>query len=125
MLVNHPAVVAELQTLYLLYEAALVTNDVETLTNIFWNSPLTTRFGVTENLHGYDKIATFRQNRPPKNLQRTIRRIDIVAFGPDHGQITVEFERSANGRTVSGRQSQSWVRFDEGWRIVSAHVSLL
>jgi len=30
-----------------------------------------------------------------------------------------------NGKIISGRQSQAWVRFPEGWRIVSAHVSVL
>ena len=35
----------------------------------------------------------------------------------------MEFER-ADG-TVRGRQSQTWVRMPEGWRIVAAHVSLL
>ena len=125
MIVNDRAAVAELQALYSCYETALVTNDEDTLTKMFWNSPLTTRFGLAENLHGYDEIAAFRQNRPATKLQRTIRRIDIVTFGPNHGQITVEFERTGNGGTVSGRQSQSWVRFPDGWRIVSAHVSLL
>jgi len=24
-----------------------------------------------------------------------------------------------------GRQSQSWVKFPEGWRVVSAHVSVI
>jgi len=24
-----------------------------------------------------------------------------------------------------GRQQQSWARFDDGWRIVAAHVSVL
>jgi len=24
-----------------------------------------------------------------------------------------------------GRQMQTWVRFDEGWRIVAAHVSII
>jgi hypothetical protein len=59
------------------------------------------------------------------NLARTIRRLDIVTFGRDYGSITLEFERTVDARTVSGRQSQVWVRFPEGWRIVSAHVSLL
>jgi hypothetical protein len=59
------------------------------------------------------------------NLARTIRRLDIVTFGRDYGSITLEFERTVDARTVSGRQSQLWVRFPEGWRIVSAHVSLL
>jgi len=51
--------------------------------------------------------------------------LDIVTFGRDYGSLTLEFERAVDGRTVSGRQSQVWVRFAEGWRIVAAHVSLL
>ena len=125
MQVNDPAAVAELAALYPAYERALVTNDVDSLTKFFWESPLATRFGATENLHGFEEIARFRLSRPATNLARTIRRLDIVTFGPDHGQITLEFERSMEGRTVHGRQSQLWVRFPEGWRIVSAHVSLL
>lgn len=125
MHINDPEIVAELQVLYPRYEAALVTNDAEALIEMFWSSPLAMRFGVTENLHGIEEIADFRKGRPAVNLERTIRRLDIVTFGRDYGSVTLEFERSVNGRTVSGRQSQVWVRFPNGWRIVSAHVSLL
>jgi len=83
------------------------------------------RFGVTENLYGKDEIEAFRKGRSPANLARTIRRLDIVTFGRDFGSITLEFERSVNGRTLQGCQSQIWVRLPEGWRIVSAHVSVL
>ncbi len=123
--INDPVVVVGLVALYPRYENALVTNDAETLTNFFWNSPLARRFGITENLDGFEEIANFRRNRPSTNLARTIRRLDVVTFGSDHGQVTIEFERTVDGRRVNGRQSQSWVRFPEGWRIVSAQVSLL
>jgi Protein of unknown function (DUF3225) len=123
--INDPKTVAELQALYSQYETALVTNHVETLTRLFWASPHAVRFGVTESLHGFDEIAAFRAGRPPVNLARTVRRLDIVAFGSDFASITLEFERPIQGRTVLGRQSQTWVRLAEGWRIVAAHVSLL
>jgi hypothetical protein len=125
MRVNDPEIVAELQALYPQYETALVTNDVETLTRLFWASPHALRFGVTENLYGIEEIAAFRKGRPSANLARTIRRLDIVTFGRDFGSITIEFERTVDSRTVAGRQSQTWVRLPEGWRIVAAHVSLL
>jgi 1-carboxybiuret hydrolase subunit AtzH-like protein len=125
MLISDPEIVAELQALYPRYETALVTNDADGLIQMFWASPHATRFGVTENLHGIDEIAAFRKGRAPVNLARTITRLDIVTFGRDYGSITVEFERTVDARTVLGRQSQVWVRFPEGWRIVSAHVSLL
>jgi 1-carboxybiuret hydrolase subunit AtzH-like protein len=125
MKINSPEVVAELLALYPQYEAALMANDAVTLTKMFWASPHAMRFGITENLYGIDEIENFRKSRPPANLARTVRRLDLVTFGDDFGSVTLEFERVVNGRTISGRQSQVWVRFPEGWRIVSAHVSNL
>ena len=125
MRINDPETVAELRALYAQYETALVTNDAETLTRMFWASPHVTRFGITENLHGIDEIAAFRKRRPSVNLARDVRRLDIVTFGRDTGSITLEFERTVDGKMVSGRQSQAWVRLPEGWRIVAAHVSIL
>ena len=125
MLTNDPEIVAELRALYPEYEAALMANDAETLTRMFWTSPLAMRFGVNENLYGIDEIDAFRKGRSSANLARRVRRLDIVTFGRDFGSITLEFERTVNGKLISGRQSQVWVRFPEGWRIVSAHVSVL
>jgi len=126
MLINDPATVAELTALYPLYENALVNNDVATLTAMFWVSPHVMRFGVTENLYGTDELEAFRKSRPSAGLARTVKRLDIVTFGEDYGSITLEFERNAaDGRTIKGRQSQVWVRMEEGWRIVAAHVSVL
>jgi hypothetical protein len=125
MIINDPDVVAELAALYPQYETALVTNDAETLTAMFWDSPHALRFGATENLHGMEEIAAFRKARPGVNLARSIKRLDIVTFGRDFGSVTVEFERSVGDKMVQGRQSQVWVRLPEGWRIVSAHVSML
>lgn len=125
MEINAPEVVAELQAIYPLYEASLVTNDVDALVALFWDSPLATPFGITESLHGFAEIASFRKGRSAANLARTIQRLDIVAFGKNCTSINLEFTRGVEGQTVLGRQSQTWVRFAEGWRIVSAHVSLL
>jgi hypothetical protein len=125
MQINDPEIVAELRALYPRYEAALMANDAETLTRMFWASPHAMRFGVTENLYGMEEIEAFRKSRSLVNLARTVKRLDIVTFGRDFGSITLEFERTTNGKTISGRQSQAWVRLPEGWRIVSAHVSVL
>jgi hypothetical protein len=124
MIINEPEVIAELSALYQRYETALVTNDVDTLVRMFWDGPQVMRFGATENLYGPAELEAFRKARPAANLARTIKRIDIVTFGRDLGSITLEFERSVNGEIVRGRQSQTWVRMPEGWRIVAAHVSL-
>jgi hypothetical protein len=126
MLVNDTATVYELKELYPLYETALVENDVDTLMKMFWGAPEVMRFGVTENLYGIAELEAFRRGRPSVGLARTVKRLDIVAFGKDVGSITLEFERLAtDGKVIRGRQSQVWIRMPEGWRIVAAHVSLL
>ena len=125
MVINDPKIVAEMTALYSKYEAALIGNDVETLTAMFWDSPHALRFGAMENLHGIEEIAAFRKARPGVHLARTIKRLDVVTFGSDFGSVTLEFERKVGDQTVLGRQSQVWVRLAEGWKIVSAHVSLL
>jgi hypothetical protein len=125
MEINDPSTVAELHALYPRYEQALVSNDVGTLISMFWASPHTIRLGPTESLYGIDEIEAFRKGRSPANLARTITRLDIVAFGKDFASITIAFERAIEGKVTRGRQSQTWVRLPEGWRIVFAHVSLL
>jgi hypothetical protein len=125
MTINDPAVIAELEALYPEYEQALVTNDVEKLVAMFWPGEQVMRFGATENLYGPEELEAFRKTRPSANLARTVKRLDIVSFGRDYASITLEFERITGDKTVRGRQSQVWVRFAEGWRIVQAHVSLL
>jgi hypothetical protein len=124
MQINDPATLAELHVLYPLYEAALVNNDVDTLTAMFWSSPYAIRMGAGENLYGVEEIEAFRKSRPATNLARRIVRLEIVTFGTDFGSVTLEFERDSITGTTRGRQTQVWVRLDEGWRIVSAHVSI-
>jgi hypothetical protein len=124
--INLPAVVAELTSASDRYEAALVRNDVPVLQELFWDSPHVVRFGATENLHGTAEIEAFRKSRPAAGLARTTVRRDIVTFGNDTGSVTLEFARGGNDSPqIFGRQSQFWRRFPQGWRVVSAHVSLL
>ena len=125
MLINDPATLAELRELHPRYEEALVSNDVETLMSMFWASPCVARFGPTETLYGISEIEAFRKGRSPANLARTIKRLEIVTFGEDFASITVAFERDVEGKLTRGRQSQTWARLAEGWRIVFAHVSIL
>lgn len=125
MEINNPEVIATLRACHDVYEKALIQNDADTLVSLFWNSPHAIRLGVTENLHGSDEIRAFRQARPKINLDREIQRLDIMSFGDSAGIVNLEFMRPMNGVERFGRQTQFWFRFAEGWRIVSAHVSLL
>jgi hypothetical protein len=121
--INRPDIVAEVRGAFERYEAALVGNDVAVLDGLFWNSGFTLRYGGAENLYGYAAIAAFRAARPAVNLARTVTRTVITTFGTDFATANMEFERAGNAR--KGRQSHTWVRMPEGWRIVAAHVSLL
>jgi hypothetical protein len=121
--INIPEVVAEVEKAFQRYERALVANDIAELDALFWKSPHTLRYGVTENLHGYDAIAAFRMNRPAINLARNLMNTVITTFGRDFGAANSEFQRI--GAAATGRQSQVWLRTEAGWRVVAAHVSLL
>jgi hypothetical protein len=121
--INQPEVVAEVRAAFDRYEAALVGNDVAVLDELFWNSPSVLRYGATENLYGYQAIASFRGARSAANLARTVTRTEITTFGNDFATANIEFRRAGDART--GRQSQTWVRLPEGWRVVAAHVSLV
>ena len=121
--INRPDVVAEVAHAFERYEAALVGNDVAALDAFFWDDGRAVRYGATENLYGYAAIAAFRAGRPATGLARRVTRAVITTFGADFATTNMEFERE--GATRSGRQSQTWVRMPDGWRIVAAHVSLL
>jgi Protein of unknown function (DUF3225)/Protein of unknown function (DUF4089) len=123
--INDPEIVSELASLHERYEAALVGNDVSTLTSLFWDSTYALRFGAAESLYGAEEIEAFRNARSPVGLAREVFNLRIVAFGGECGTVTLEFRRTADGRTRHGRQSQLWIKFAEGWKIVSAHVSLV
>lgn len=120
--INLPDVVAEVRDAFAAYEKALVTNDVATLDRLFWNSDHTLRYGVGEQLYGYAAIAAFRSARAPAALDRMLRNTVITTFGRDMATANTEFLRGDPPKL--GRQSQTWVRMAEGWRVVAAHVSL-
>ena len=123
MQINIPEVVAEMTTAFARYETALITNDVAVLDELFWDSPQTLRYGVGENLYGYAQICAFRASRPAQGLARDLLKTVITTYGRNFATANVEFRRVNGDRT--GRQSQTWMRTPDGWRVVSAHVSLL
>jgi hypothetical protein len=121
--VNLPEIVAEVTVQFERYEAAFVGNDVEVLDELFWDDALTVRYGAGENLYSHAAIARFRTQRAADDLDREILRSVVTTFGRDVAVTSAEFRRTRSGRC--GRQSQTWVRTEDGWRIVTAHVSQL
>lgn len=121
--INLPHVVAEVSAVFARYEHALVHNDVEALDDLFWHADAVVRYGAGENLIGIEAIRAFRRARPAAGLTRTLANTVITTFGNDVATAMTEFHRAGSDRI--GRQSQTWVRFAGGWKVVAAHVSLL
>jgi hypothetical protein len=121
--IDHPETLAELTAAFEAYERALVGNDIAALNDMFWNAPQTVRFGATarELLYGHEAIAAFRNARGPVDQRRTLRNTLVTTFGRDFGIANTEYIPATSERV--GRQSQTWLRTDDGWKIVSAHVS--
>ena len=121
MKLNDPGVVAEVTAAFEAYERALMDNDTAVLNDLFWEDGRTIRYGIGVNSYGHDEIAAARARRAadPRTLERTV----ITTYGDDFATACTLFTRTASGR--EGRQSQTWVRLPEGWRVVAAHVSWL
>lgn len=120
--INLPEVVAEVTAVFNRYEKAIVSNDIPTLNELFWDSPHTIRYGLGEQAYGHAAIAGVRAARDPKDLMRTLTRIVITTYGRDYATASCEYRRVSSGKF--GRQMQTWLRTAEGWRVVAAHVTL-
>ena len=121
MTIDDPVLLAEVTAAFYAYEAALMTDDVPAMDTLFHDAPTTNRFGVGEVLYGIDAIREFRKGRGG-SPQRKLGHVAITVYGDAFATVDAEFFRENSTRR--GRQSQSWVRFADGWKVVSAHVSL-
>ena len=124
MEIDLPNVLAEVTAQFARYEQALVSNDVAVLDELFREDSRTLRYGIGENLYGYDAIMAFRAARSPVGLNRKTAKTVITSYGRDTAVASTLFYRETLPGRV-GRQMQTWVRFPEGWRIVAAHVSII
>ena len=125
MEIDLPEILTEVTAQFARYEKALVTNDVAVLDELFRNDKRTLRYGIGENLYGYDAIMAFRAARSPVGLMRKTAQTVITSYGRDAAVASTLFYRDVWGGGRVGRQMQTWVRFPEGWRIVAAHVSII
>jgi len=123
MEINIPDVVAEVTAAFERYEQAINANDVDVLDACFWNDPRVIRYSLTDNAYGFEAIHASRLARPKTDLRRVLANTVITTFGRDLATANTEYRRVESGRL--GRQSQTWARMREGWRVVSAHVSFM
>jgi hypothetical protein len=120
--INLPEIVAEVTQVFNRYEKAIVSNDIATLNELFWDSPLTIRYGLGEQAYGHAAIAGVRAARDPRDLMRELTRLVITTYGRDFATASCEYRRVSSGKF--GRQMQTWLRTPDGWRVVAAHVTL-
>lgn len=123
MMVDLPEVVEEVTRCFHAYEQALMSNDVPVLTGFFWADERLTRYGVADRQLGFQEQVAYRAATPAPDFTRSLENLRITAYGRDCAVAQVEFVRSDTA--LRGFQSQTWVRFSEGWRIVAAHVSMI
>jgi hypothetical protein len=121
MTIDDPVLLAEVTAAFQAYERALMADDIPAMDTLFHHAPTTNRYGVGEVLYGIDEIREFRKGRGG-SPQRRLGRVAITVYGDSFATADAEFFREGSDRR--GRQSQAWVRFAEGWKVVSAHVSL-
>ena len=123
MEVNIPEIVEEMTDAFMCYEKALKENDVDMINHLFWNDPKTLRYGPNGTLISHELLSAFRRNRKTEGVRRKLKNTQIVTFGRDFAVTNTEADDESEPGTL--RQSQTWVRTAEGWKIVSAHVSYL
>ena len=121
MKLNDPVLLAEVTEAFYAYERALMTDDIPAMDALFHDSETTNRFGVGEVLFGIAAIREFRKGRGG-SPQRRLGRVAITVYGDTCATADAEFFRENSTRR--GRQTQTWVKFSDGWKVVSAHVSL-
>lgn len=121
MRIDDPALLAEVTAAFHDYERALMANDVAAMDALFHDAPTTNRYGVGEVLYGIAEIRAFRKGRGG-SPQRTLGRVAITVYGDSFATADAEFVRHGSDRR--GRQTQAWAKFADGWKVVSAHVSL-
>ena len=120
---DRPDVVGEVLAAFRRYERALVAGDLAVLTELFWDDPRCLRYGVADRQSGSAQITAWRRAHPTVPPGRRLRDTRVLTVDDRTAVVNTLFEYP-DGR-VEGRQSQTWVRFAQGWRIVAAHVSEL
>ena len=122
MEINNPEIHAEVTESFWKYDNALIENDIDTVIELFWDSPHTLRYSPTDLLYGIQEIKSFRETQRGSPLKREVTKLVVTTFGRDYGTANCETKRTDTG--ALGRQSHSWVRLPVGWRIVAAQVSV-
>src|SRR5471030_2200511 len=106
--INLPEIVSEVRAVFDRYERALQDNDIPVMEELFWNNEATTRYGVGENLHGWQSISDFRRSGKLGKFRRTLFNIIITTYGRDFATANTEYQRESESTT--GRETKTMMR---------------
>ena len=121
--INLKHVIDDITAVFYDYEKALMTNDVLALRSYFWDDPGVTRYGIADKQWGMAELDAYRQSVPIPDFTRELSHLRVTSVGESMATVQVEFVRSDSD--LRGFQTQSWVQFNAGWKIISAHVSMI
>jgi hypothetical protein len=122
MMVDDPQTLAEITAVFHAYERALLANDGAALDSMFLQSERTVRYGVAEVQYGIEEVRAFRALQRP--FERTLAKTMITSYGRDLAIASTLFHRPDFPGEI-GRQMQTWIRTDAGWKVAAAHVSMM
>ena len=111
----------EIRACFTAYEDALIGADVAAMNEWFADDPRTVRFGIADEQWGADAVRDWRRAASQVPPGRVLTDTDVSVWTPDVAVVTTLF--SYPDSRACGRQSQTWIRTEGGWRIVHAHVS--
>jgi hypothetical protein len=114
-----PEVILEVTAAFEAYERALIDDDVDAIIGFF--APEAIRFGIADQQAGIGEQRRWRETQGGLPPGRRLKDTTIRGYGRSTAVVTTLF--GYPGSDVLGRQSQTWVRLFDGWRIVHAHVS--
>ncbi|MEM1376606.1 MAG: oxalurate catabolism protein HpxZ [Pseudomonadota bacterium] len=124
MIINDPDTLAEVEAAFERYEAALLVNDTDELASMFWDSEKTIRYGVNDHQEGAAALAAFRALGPSTDPNRALLNTRIATYGTEFATAWTQFESPSQPGKI-GRQSQTWVKIEGAWKVVTAHVSVI
>ena len=115
------AVEQEVLACFRAYEEALSAGDVAAMDAWFADDPRTVRFGIVEEQWGAEEVRRWRSIAPQVPAGRRLGETKIDLWTANLAVVTTLFRYPGSVRV--GRQSQTWLLTDVGWRIIHAHVS--
>jgi len=119
--VTATAIEHEVLACFTAYEEALSAGDVAAMDAWFADDPRTVRFGIAEEQWGAEEVRRWRSVAPRTPADRRLSETRVDLWAQDLAVVTTLFRYPAS--VSVGRQSQTWLRTDAGWRIIHAHVS--